>query len=662
MSYTGNDPVTQNFVAGTEYFNGDGIKTLYTVTRTISSIDDLLIFVDSVEVPPIAYSISANRVTFQTPPGIGVNNVVIRYLTTVLWQIAGTPLSYLYRQADVSSSFVPTLIASSVVQSIGSTTQLTVSSTGGLVVGGLISALTDNFTATVIRAINNNVYTLNGLATVDAIAANARVFTATIATVLPNGTRISFANNGAIYTITAASVGSNATLYTLSTPVSGAIASGVALYTITTSTSAVLTVDSTSAWGSPGTVRLTSIYSWTTPANNAPLRYNTTTQRWQPSIAQLTASGTSVGLGVNALTNVSGAGNTALGTNSLANATTSTNTIALGNNSASNIITSNNNVILGGYTGQGSNVDLRYTGNYGTIATLVFTIGVGSTAALASILTITFGAAATTYLPASVVTASIAANSNETVVASALLVALASNALIAANWYVVRVGAVVTLYAKTIGVYGFNTIAYSYNYSSPPSTGLVPVLGGNEGFATSADNNIVLSDGVGNIRAIANNNGWWGFNTTAPLAAVDINGSTRLTQAFEVAVLNTNSLTGTFNINITQGLVVFFNQAATGNFIFNLIGSGASPTATVNQILPIGHSLTIAFITTQGASAYYCTGLQVDGTTTGVTIKWQGPIAPSYGSANGFDVYLFTVLKTANATYTALGSRTQFGG
>jgi len=64
-------------------------------------------------------------------------------------------------------------------------------------------------------------------------------------------------------------------------------------------------------------------------------------------------------------------------------------------------------------------------------------------------------------------------------------------------------------------------------------------------------------------------------------------------------------------------------------------------------------------VMTQGSSAYYLNAYQVDGST--VTPKWSGGSAPSAGNASGIDVYTFTIIKTASATFTVLASQTEFG-
>ena len=81
----------------------------------------------------------------------------------------------------------------------------------------------------------------------------------------------------------------------------------------------------------------------------------------------------------------------------------------------------------------------------------------------------------------------------------------------------------------------------------------------------------------------------------------------------------------------------------------------------MNSALAIGQSATIAILALQGSTAYYMNGtLTIDGTSTGVTTYWQGGTAPTKGNASGYDVYTYTIIKTASATYTVLATQTQF--
>jgi hypothetical protein len=75
-------------------------------------------------------------------------------------------------------------------------------------------------------------------------------------------------------------------------------------------------------------------------------------------------------------------------------------------------------------------------------------------------------------------------------------------------------------------------------------------------------------------------------------------------------------------------------------------------------MMATGQSLTVVFIAQQGATAYYPTALQVDGTS--ITPKWQGGTAPSSGNTNSIDVYSYTIVKTASATFTVFASQAKF--
>ena len=71
-----------------------------------------------------------------------------------------------------------------------------------------------------------------------------------------------------------------------------------------------------------------------------------------------------------------------------------------------------------------------------------------------------------------------------------------------------------------------------------------------------------------------------------------------------------------------------------------------------------GQSITLAFLVTQGATAYYNNALTIDGTS--VTPKYQGGTAWTAGNASGIDTYVYTVIKTGSAAFTVLASQTQF--
>ena len=83
MSYLGNTPTTQNFISGTDYFNGTGSQTAFTLSRTVNSVNDIQVTVNNVvQQPNDAYTISGTTLTMTSAPSAGTNNVYVRYLST----------------------------------------------------------------------------------------------------------------------------------------------------------------------------------------------------------------------------------------------------------------------------------------------------------------------------------------------------------------------------------------------------------------------------------------------------------------------------------------------------------------------------------------------------------------------------------------------------
>ena len=153
-----------------------------------------------------------------------------------------------------------------------------------------------------------------------------------------------------------------------------------------------------------------------------------------------------------------------------------------------------------------------------------------------------------------------------------------------------------------------------------------------------------------------------GATFTGPISApsVTANGTTTqqaltLPNAVELAQTIAASPAATQTIYLNTGSVIYFTTAAANNWVLNVAFSSG---AALNAVMAVGQTVTLAVLVTQGATAYYATGLQIDGTA--VTPKWQGGTAPISGDANAVDVYTYAITKTASATYTVLASATKF--
>lgn len=132
-------------------------------------------------------------------------------------------------------------------------------------------------------------------------------------------------------------------------------------------------------------------------------------------------------------------------------------------------------------------------------------------------------------------------------------------------------------------------------------------------------------------------------------------GTTTVYEVVEKAAISATGLSGTVNFNALDGAVAYITASATGNWTLNLRGDGST---TLNSVLATGDTFTFVVLATQGATAYYQSGMQIDGNS--VTPKWSGGTAPAAGNASSIDVYTFVVIKTASATFTVLASQTKF--
>jgi hypothetical protein len=137
--------------------------------------------------------------------------------------------------------------------------------------------------------------------------------------------------------------------------------------------------------------------------------------------------------------------------------------------------------------------------------------------------------------------------------------------------------------------------------------------------------------------------------------ASTINPALTLPNIAEIATISATAATGTINYDLTTQSVLYYTTNASGNFTINVRGNSG---LTLNNMLSTGQSVTLAFLCTNGGTAYYQTGFQVDSSS--ITPKWQGGTAPTSGNASSIDSYVYTIIKTANATFTVLASQTKF--
>jgi hypothetical protein len=145
------------------------------------------------------------------------------------------------------------------------------------------------------------------------------------------------------------------------------------------------------------------------------------------------------------------------------------------------------------------------------------------------------------------------------------------------------------------------------------------------------------------------------FTALQTFAGTSSNLDLKTSNIVETATVSATAATGTINYDVTTQSVLYYTSNASANWTVNFRGSSGT---SLNTVMATGESLSVTFLVTQGATAYYNSAVQIDGSS--VTPKWQGGSAPTSGNASSIDVYTYVVIKTASATYTVLASQTKF--
>jgi hypothetical protein len=189
-------------------------------------------------------------------------------------------------------------------------------------------------------------------------------------------------------------------------------------------------------------------------------------------------------------------------------------------------------------------------------------------------------------------------------------------------------------------------LTVSGNLAVTGTTGLTGVLTANVANITTAN---ITTANVATMSGTTNYTGTQTFTgSTTAIAAV-------FQDAAEVATVSATAATGTINYDVTTQSVLYYTTNASANWTVNIRGNG---TTSLNTLMSTGQSLTVVFLVSQGATAYYNNALTIDGSS--VTPKYQGGTAWTSGNASGIDAYSYTIVKTGSAAFTVFASQTQF--
>jgi len=131
--------------------------------------------------------------------------------------------------------------------------------------------------------------------------------------------------------------------------------------------------------------------------------------------------------------------------------------------------------------------------------------------------------------------------------------------------------------------------------------------------------------------------------------------SSKFANALELVTVSATAATGTIDYDVTTQSVLYYTTDASANWTVNFRASSGT---SLDTAMATGESITVVFLVTQGATAYYNNAVTIDGSS--VTPKYQGGTAWTSGNASGIDAYSYTIVKTGSATFTVFAAQTQF--
>jgi len=178
-------------------------------------------------------------------------------------------------------------------------------------------------------------------------------------------------------------------------------------------------------------------------------------------------------------------------------------------------------------------------------------------------------------------------------------------------------------------------------------------------FATAAARDIALPGGTvqeGMFAYLADSNSTVFYNGTVWETLGDMTNGT-LTSPKETIEIVAAGSAGTVNVDILTASVEYYTAAATADWTLNVRGSAS---VTLNSLMAVGEQLSVVYLNTNTGTAYKpnVAGFEID--SVAVTPKWLGGTAPASGNINSVDAYVYTIIKTASATYTVLASQNKF--
>lgn len=126
----------------------------------------------------------------------------------------------------------------------------------------------------------------------------------------------------------------------------------------------------------------------------------------------------------------------------------------------------------------------------------------------------------------------------------------------------------------------------------------------------------------------------------------------KVQQQLEKLTITAAAPAATQNFDFLTQAIQYFTTNGANNWTLNFRGDGST---SLDSLMAVGESATVSVMAAMGGTPYYASAHQIDGNA--VTPKWIGGTAPAAGDASCINLYTYTIIKTAAATFTVVASK-----
>ena len=175
-----------------------------------------------------------------------------------------------------------------------------------------------------------------------------------------------------------------------------------------------------------------------------------------------------------------------------------------------------------------------------------------------------------------------------------------------------------------------------------------PAHSAGQSYTMILPDNQVAADKVLKVKNIASGSGTSAVGQLEFANAGDLSGFLK-----EGVNITAGKLSDNTDIDLENGMVHLFTTTETTTSTPNIRFSSST---SLDSSMSVGQAISVTIITTAAAAAYSAQ-LTIDGAA--VTENWVGGSAPSDGGSSGVDIYAYTIIKTASATFTVIGNQSK---